>query len=480
MEGPIALTMRRDGDIVTRIDVIPGKTTQLEVEIAHAGDNVIEMEVDPLPGELTTLNNVAAITVKGVRDGLKVLLVSGAPHAGERTWRNLLKSDASVNLVHFTILRQPDKVDATPLRELSLIAFPIKELFQDKIGEFDLIIFDRYERRGILPPAYFDNIARYVRDGGALLIAAGPEDAGVDSLFQTALAQLLPADPTGAVTQTPFTPRLTNDGKRHPVTRDLAGAANDPPLWSRWFRQINADMRAGKAIMEGAEKRPLLVLDRVQEGRVALLLSDHAWLWARNFEGGGPHADLLRRLSHWLMKEPDLEEESLRVVKSGTDLIIERQTMADNVASVTMEHPAGAKETITLKPHQPGLWRAVITANAAGIYRFTQGDKTALAHIGPANPREFTDARSTTDRLADIARQTGGSVRRTVTDQGLDLPRIMSVGPRDNASGPGWMGIRTSEQSLLKSISTWPLFAGLMGLALLLGLLAGVWYRESR
>ena len=98
--------------------------------------------------------------INGVRDRLRVLLVSGEPHAGERTWRNLLKSDASVDLVHFTILRPPEKQDGVPVDELSLIAFPTRELFIEKIEDFDLIIFDRYRRRGILPSLYLENIAQ--------------------------------------------------------------------------------------------------------------------------------------------------------------------------------------------------------------------------------------------------------------------------------------------------------------------------------
>ena len=127
------------------------------------------------------------VSIDGVRDKLRVLLVSGEPHAGERTWRNLLKSDASVDLVHFTILRPPEKQDGTPINELSLIAFPTRELFQQKINEFQLIIFDRYARQGVLPIIYFDNIARYVRDGGAVLVAAGPDYASPTSIWRTPL-----------------------------------------------------------------------------------------------------------------------------------------------------------------------------------------------------------------------------------------------------------------------------------------------------
>ena len=293
--------------------------------------------------------------IDGVRDKLRVLLVSGEPHAGERTWRNLLKSDASVDLVHFTILRPPEKQDGTPINELSLIAFPTRELFQQKINEFQLIIFDRYARQGVLPIIYFDNIARYVRQGGAVLVAAGPDYASQTSIWRTPLDVILPAEPSGRMTDTAFRAQLTDLGKRHPVTRGLEGADEDPPHWSRWFRLVDTNASKGTAVMHGPDNKPLLVLSREGEGRVALLLSDHIWLWARGYEGGGPHIDLLRRLSHWLMKQPDLEEEALRLLVRGRDLTVQRQTMSDAVSDVTLTTPSGKTRTLTLSAAEPGV-----------------------------------------------------------------------------------------------------------------------------
>ena len=355
----------------------------------------------PLPGELTQVNNRAVISIDGVRDKLRVLLVSGEPHAGERTWRNLLKSDASVDLVHFTILRPPEKQDGTPINELSLIAFPTRELFQQKISEFQLIIFDRYARQGVLPMIYFDNIAKYVRDGGAVLIAAGPDYASPTSIWRTPLDSILPAEPSGDVTEQPFRATLTDAGKKHPVTRGLEGSDSDPPHWSRWFRLVNTKPINGTAVMQGPDGKALLVLAHEGEGRVALLLSDHIWLWARGYEGGGPHLDLLRRLSHWLMKQPDLEEEALRLIVHGRDITVQRQTMADTVNEVTLTSPTGATRTLNLQAVEPGLWRTQVTANELGLWRATDGKLTALSNVGPANPREFTEVTSTTDVLND-------------------------------------------------------------------------------
>src|SRR6266436_1028992 len=233
------VVVRRDGEVINERTVLSGQTVNIDIDIKHAGPNIVEIEASPLDNELTQVNNRAVVAIDGVRDKLRVLLVSGEPHSGERTWRNLLKSDASVDLVHFTILGPPEKQDGTPINELSLIAFPTRELFQQRINEFQLIIFDRYARQGVLPIIYFDNITRYVRDGGAVLVAAGPDYASSSSIWRTALENVLPAEPVGGTTEQPFRATLTDLGKRHPVTRGLEGSESEPPRWSRFFRVVD-------------------------------------------------------------------------------------------------------------------------------------------------------------------------------------------------------------------------------------------------
>jgi hypothetical protein len=414
-----------------------------------------------------------------VRDKLRVLLVSGEPHSGERTWRNLLKSDASVDLVHFTILRPPEKQDGTPINELSLIAFPTRELFQQKINEFQLIIFDRYARQGVLPIAYFDNIARYVRAGGAVLVSAGPDYASNTSIWRTPLDSVLPAEPVG-VTEKPFYAHLSEAGKRHPVTRGLEGSAFEPPHWSRFFRTVETRNATTAPVMTGADGEPLLLLSRYGEGRVALLLSDHIWLWARGYEGGGPHLDLLRRMSHWLMKQPDLDEEALRLQVQGHDLVVLRQTMTDSVAPVTVTSPSGATHELTLSASEPGTWRATMPADELGLWQATDGTLKALINVGPTNPKEFSEVTSTTEMLKPLAQATGGDARRVVDGSNIELPRIVPVQASSVFHGDGWMGVKMRDASVVKGVGVLPMFAGLIGLLLLLGAFAATWLREGR
>ncbi len=479
-ERTAEVTVRRDGDVVETRTVPIGAPQSVTVPIPHGGPNIVEIEASALQGELTPVNNRAVVSIDGVRDKLRVLLVSGEPHAGERTWRNLLKSDPSVDLVHFTILRPPEKQDGTPINELSLIAFPTRELFQQKIDDFQLIIFDRYARQGVLPIIYFDNITRYVRDGGAVLVAAGPDYASQTSIWRTPLDAILPAEPSGNVTEAAFRPSLTDLGQRHPVTRGLEGSDATPPHWSEWFRIVDTRNANGTTVMQGPDQKPLLVLSHEGEGRVALLLSDHIWLWARGFEGGGPHLDLLRRLSHWLMKEPELDEEALRLSVSGHDLVVRRQTMADQVADVTLTSPSGTTRTLKLDSTKPGVWQSSVAANELGLWRATDGKLNALVNIGPANPREYAEVTSTTSVLAPLADATGGDSRRLDDGSGLNIPRIVAVRSGDTYKGDDWIGLKMRDASVVRGIGVLPIFTGLLGLLLLLGSLAGTWAREGR
>ncbi len=474
----VAINGRQAG--VTQAQV--GREMPLQIIVPNAGRNIVELSIPVEDGELTDTNNRTIALVDGIRENLRVLLVSGEPHAGERTWRNLLKSDASVDLVHFTILRPPEKQDATPIHELSLIAFPTRELFVEKINEFDLIIFDRYQHRDVLPVLYYDYIAEYVENGGALLIAAGPEYAGYSTIANTPLMSALPAMPTGDVIDKAFYPRLTELGQRHPVTRGLDGSASEPPRWGRWFRTVRIENPQGEVVMKGADEQPLLLLDHKGEGRVGMLLSDQGWLWARGYEGGGPHVQLYRRLAHWLMKEPELEEERLTADGRGMVLDIRRQTMSEDPGPVQVTTPSGKTVDVRLSQSEPGIFTGSLETDEIGLYQVANGDLSTLAHVGPVNSPEFTDVLSTPDKLKPVAEAVGGSVRRLASSNpaGVDLPSIVPVRPSAQASGNDWIGLRNTEDSVLKSVSSVPLFGGFLGLGLLLLALGGMWYREGR
>jgi hypothetical protein len=483
--GTARLTIVRDGGDRRVLDVRTGEKYSFEVSVDHGGPNVFEIEAAPIEGEITAQNNRAAVVVNGVRDRLRVLLVSGVPHNGERVWRNLLKSDPSVDLVHFTILRPPEKQDGTPVRELSLIAFPTRELFEEKLSDFDLIIFDRYHRRGILANAYLQNIARFVQDGGAVLEAGGPSYASPFGLFRTPLGEIMPVVPTGEVVEQGYRPTVSAVGRRHPVTADLEGAGKPaaegqpatPPTWGRWFNITEGDARRGEVLMEGPGGRPLLVLDRVGKGRVAQIMSDQIWLWGRGFDGGGPQAELLRRISHWLMKEPELEEDDLRAVARGSEIQITRHSLKVDESPVTVRSPSGEEQSLTLADQGDGRAVATFHASEQGLHRISDERHTVYAVAGTLNPLEFADVRSTPEKLEPVIKAQGGSANWLADGR---VPDIRRVAPERTVAGRGWIGLRANGDYIVRGVTEIPLLPALATLALAIGTLLFAWRREGR
>jgi hypothetical protein len=489
--GAARLSIRRDGG-APRVESVPvGREHRIALTIERGGPTVVEMTAETRPGEVSALNNRAVVAINGVRDRLRVLLVSGEPHAGERTWRRLLKADPNVDLVHFTILRPPEKDDLTPLHELALIAFPVRELFQVKLRDFDLIVFDRFANRGLLPPVYMRNIADYVRGGGALLLAVGPEFLGPTSLAATPLGQILPARPPAgagaaqaALVEQPFRPRVTQTGARHPVTEDLPGAnpAEGPgdPSWGRWYRALRTEARSGATVMEGPGGAPLMVLDRVGEGRVALMLSDHIWLWSRGHDGGGPQAELLRRIAHWTMKEPELEEEDLTArIEHGQMTVLRRTLEAGPPPEITVTAPDGGTSR-----HQPQArgGRAVVElpATLPGVWQATDGRRTAYAAAEAGNPLEIADLRADAARLRPVAEATGGAVRWLGAGAAPAVPELRRVAAGRDTQGPGWIGLRRNADHTVTGITAMPLLPPWAALPLVLGLAILAWRREGR
>jgi len=474
----VVVALRIDGQQILRQPVPVGTEANFNAPLDRPGRTVIELEAEQRPGELTTRNNIVVLPITAIRDRLRVLLISGEPHPGERVWRNLLKSDPAVDLVHFTILRPIEKNDGTPISELGLIPFPQDELFIDKLSEFDLLIFDRYTYRGVLSSYHFDNIARYVDEGGAVLIAAGPEYNGPLSLAaRRNLSFILPALPAGVAVEGAFRPAVTDQGGRHPVTAGLP----EEGFWGRWLRVMPVTQLRGKTLMAGEDASPLLILDRVGEGRVGLFLSDHVWLWARGFDGGGPHAELLRRIAHWLMKEPELEEESLLLRGDNDTLFITRHSMDETPPAVIVTAPSGEVSEPALKETAPGLFEARIENTERGLHRATSGDLFAIGAVGLAAAPEFRDVVSTREKMRLLSESTGGGLFSIRRGASTEIPAIRHI--RENATsraGPDWAGLLQRNATRIEAVRDKPAAPSYAWLALIAAALAGAWWIEGR
>ncbi len=471
--GTVPVTYAINGGRSMATYIQAGEDTSLFIEIERRGDNIVVFETPEGDQELTLANNRTAATISGVRDGLRVLLVTGRPNASGRVWRDLLKSDPSVDLVHFTILRPPYKRDITPLEEMALIAFPTEELFEDKLDGFDLIIFDQYERRGVITMGYLADVARYVDEGGALLVVAGESFAGPASLARTPLAGILPALPTGDIITRDVVPELSQEGMRHTITEDFAGQT-----WGKWLRFIQARADTGDVLMRAPGGEPLFAVDRVGDGRVAQLLSDQIWLWARGYDGGGPFADLIRRSVHWLMKEPELDERQLQLLAQGDTIRANLRTLADRAAPLIIETPDGGFLEPTWRTDGPGSYSAEVPVDQLGLYRAQSGGLEAVALNGPANPREFAALEVTKEILRPLSETTDGGLY--TVERADQAPDIRLVGRRADASGGSWLGLRERGAYAVRSSTSLPLLPGLLAIGFILLALLAAWRREGR
>ena len=477
-EGSASISMRQDGEATQNIVIPVGQDVEIPVTIQHAGANIFELSAAKITGELADENNHAVVTINGVRDRLRVLLISGDPHAGTRVWRNFLKSDPSVDLVHFTILRPPEKQDNVPTEELSLIAFPTKELFEDKLNDFNLIIFDRYRRLSVLPTEYMQNIVQFVERGGALLDAEGPLPDGSLSLFDTVVGGILPAVGNNKVIEGEFVPTLSEDGKRHPVTAGLPGySKSGHSNWGHWFRQIESEQRRGTVLMTGLNNEPLLVMDRVGQGRVAQLFSDQIWLWARGYNNGGPHSELLRRIAHWLMKEPQLEEDDLTADVAGHTITITQRSLKPASSEITLTKPGNETEIVTLTQESPGLSKSKVNVTKTGLYRISDGRRSIMVGVGGLNPLEYTDLRSSGEKLKPYVQASGGSIRWISQD---GMPDLRHLEANRYMSGKSWIGLRKNNNYSINGIKQTPLVPPLAYLLLAALTMLLAWRKEGR
>lgn len=475
---PVQVTITTPNGEKEQISARIGKKESVYIPIEHAGVNPVEIYVEPLKDEISLANNRRAVLIQGVRDKLNVLLVSGAPHEGGRYWRSLLTSDAAIELIHFTILRDIDSRDNTPRNEMALIPFPHQQLFHKQLDNFDLIIFDRYRNQGILQDKTYKNIAEYVRGGGALLVASGPEYLSDKSVYRTPLKDILLASPDNDLYETAFKPQRTPRGKTHPITRAIADGQFDGENWANWLRQIKVNPGNEKILLSGHNEQPLLLIGEKDDGRVIQLTSDQIWLWAREYKQGGPYIDLMRKMIHWLLKEPSLEEGQIELSIQGETIRVKRYTAPEN-ETITYTAPSGEMKPLSLQKSPDGLYRGSIVADEQGLYSVQAGDNSAYIIYGAYDTIEQTKLIRAKDTTQNITRNTGGTYFEVDKSEGIST-KMLPPSFNKKYYGLNTIGFRESQYAETLKVNFAPLLPNWVYFLLCGLFILYAWHRESK
>ena len=311
--------------------------------------------------------------------------------------------------------------------------------------------------------------------GGALLDASGPSYAGPYSLSLSPLQNILPTEPTGDVVLQEFIPIMTNYGERHPVTANLKD--NISNNWGPWYRMVEGITIAGDVLLEGPEARPLLVLNRVGQGRVAQILSDQSWVWTKPGSNKGPQADLLRRLVHWLMKEPELEENELSArIDNNTILITKNSLILDNKPIISIS-PDNTKKEIILEDIGKGKQIGKILSPQEGTWKFSSGNSKITLIVGNSNASEYLDVRTTDNIVEPIVEFTSGSINWVNNE---NLPKIRHLPKSKLVENNDHIKLVKNEKYFVKSLQQSTLTPWYLILVLSLFLLFLAWYRETK
>jgi uncharacterized membrane protein len=502
-----AVVLRRENQVIgTKTVHLEGDDARVSVPFSFTPDQtgrfVYTVSAPVFPGEAVTENNSRSFVLKVIRDRIRVLYVVGRPSWDVRFLRGLLKQDPNIDLVSFYILRtnsnQTGVLDER--RELSLIPFPMNEIFAEKLHTFDVVIFQNF---GYSDPTlsisnYEENLERYVFNGGAFVEIGGDHAFGEGRTNFPVLGRALPVDPSGqGVAQGAFKPRLTASGLRHPVTALGNNAASSEALWASLPAVEGANLvkpKPGAAVLldhpsanvEG-QSAPILALWDYGRGRSMALMIDESWKWAFTAHAGGATTRLYDKLwanaLRWLVRDPDLT--TLRVTAEPPTVEPGKPVGAVVLARLPDYSPAqGAQVSVELvqgidgkpiasaravagpdgiarvefPPPPAGAYKLVAKADRNGQPLGQAEDAVAVASVG----LERSDPAVRPDLLEQIAQASGGQAYVLPLDR---LPEVPLVAPP------------TVEVGRAKDRPIWDRWYYLVALATLLG---AEWFLRRR
>ncbi|HTT72130.1 MAG TPA: glutamine amidotransferase [Anaeromyxobacteraceae bacterium] len=488
----VPVVLRREGAVVARakVKLEPGKE-RYTVPLAFAPDTigtfVFTVAVPVYPGEAVAENNTRSFVLRVIRDRVRVLLVAGRPSWDERFLRSLLKQDPNVDLISFFILRTGTNTPG-PQDELSLIPFPVPEIFGEQLRTFDAVIFVDFAYqpyRSLDIERYLPALSAYVRNGGAFAMVGGEQSFGEGHYGETPLAEILPVDaPDGlAMATETVRPRLTPEGRRHPVTSLASGEGPNEAAWSVLppLPDLNRTrplapssgatvlLEAPSVLVDG-RAAPVVAVREVGSGRTLAVTTDSSWFWGflAAEEGGTNHAyqRFWNNALRWLVRDPALTpvqvEPDRPAVEPGEPVGLSVSVRAPDYgpgagAPVKAElvdedgHPGPPAEAVAgpdgvahleLTPPGPGAYKVVARSRPSCGAAPCPADAPVVEATGAVAVRaagpEDLDAAPRPELLRAVAEATGGAFSSgdRLPEVRLAEPDVVEIGRRKDV--PIW------------------------------------------
>ncbi len=469
-------------------------TTSLSFVSDELGRKDLKISIPQQVGENIFSNNQINLTINVVRDKTRILMVSGSPSMNYRFMRVALKSDPSIDLLSFVILRTPSDILNVPPHEQSLIPFPVETLFLKELTTFDLLIFDNFNYSLFLSPDYLESIRSFVESGGGFALIGGPNlyNEGRDRL--SPLGDILPfrfVEEEFYRRDSPVGLRLTRAGAEHPLMRVADDFSEDANGLFRFWQQlpplngINLFEVKGSAdvLLESADgiAWPILTVADYRKGRVLAIASDYAWKWYMGMVASGKgnqfYLRLVHRMVRWLTKDPGLDPvqiilpETAAVAGQEIDVRIryhgeDPSPRSDAAVSFSIFNPEGVKIPSQLKPTAQRREHLVsFLPRKGGIYRIRV--ETPFGNLEEsmvvAGPLESLDAAPDHDQLKKIAASTGGKY----------------LAPGDDLLSEIEEYARKAEKKFVEEKHL-PIWATPFVMAIVLALLSSEWYFRRR
>jgi uncharacterized membrane protein len=448
--GPITLPVSlREGEKLLTAQSIRLQRTAEEIPLSFSftlenkGPHHLSLSVPPQAGESSPLNNSFPFSLRVANDKIRILMISGHPSLNYRYLRMAFKSDPSIDLLSFVILRTPTDVLNVPVQEQSLIPFPVETLFSKELSQFDLLVLDDFPFHLYVKSSYLEKVRDFVKAGGGLALIGGPNLLDGGKYSGTPLDEVLPVNAAGKgeyQRETPLKVRLTRSGRSHPITRIEETEKENVDLWKEMpaldgINRIRLKTSATTLLETGeGPPYPVLSIGKYGQGRVFVLATDYSWKWRMGMveKGRGQWAyhRWVGKAVRWLTQDPGLEPIQIFLpeegIRKGQRKEVRVRLRAEEefpegrgMVQFSVLDPKGLKTRAEFKPSgRPGDYAASFTPEKVGVYKLKV--ETAGASLEElveiTEPMEERDGLPDHDRLKIISQSTGGKFLSSPSD----------------------------------------------------------------